>query len=292
MYRVVLLVSPEYIPSFTQSFRCNYPNYTIDFVISKEIPWNCSKKERNTLWICDSDSSIRRIKEAFCRSDACNNPHGSSYINPPLIPVIAFSHEKNKRESLISAPWMILSPEGLTPDLIEEILYRCSGRPIQVAETSRLILRELSMDDLPKLLSLQEENIKNPGGLFFREEDTAPDRFLNNYIRQQYYYYGFGLYSISISCTDTMAGIAGFSCTDLPGIDAEISYALFKKYQHKGYAREAVRALLEANPMRWQFKHLAARISPANPSSLKLAKDLGIEVFLIDSQEEDGPDLN
>ena len=39
-------------------------------------------------------------------------------------------------------------------------------------------------------------------------------------------------------------------------------------------------------------KHLAARISSANPSSLKLAKDLGIEVFLIDSQEEDGPDLN
>jgi RimJ/RimL family protein N-acetyltransferase len=100
-----------------------------------------------------------------------------------------------------------------------------------------------------------------------------------DYIRHQYFYYGFGLYGIFLKSDLTFLGISGFSLTDISGADAEVSYVLLKKYQHQGFAREAVAGLLSSTQIR-RPDHLIARISPDNQPSVNLARDLGIPLFL------------
>jgi RimJ/RimL family protein N-acetyltransferase len=100
-----------------------------------------------------------------------------------------------------------------------------------------------------------------------------------DYIRHQYYYYGFGLYGIYLKHDLTFLGITGFSLTDIPEADAEVSYALLEKYQHQGYAREAVTSLLMSSHIH-RPDHLIARISPKNQSSVDLAQELGIPLLL------------
>jgi len=178
---------------------------------------------------------------------------------------------------------MILSPDSLTPELIREISFRSRCLPMPVAQTSRLLLRELSENDLSGLLQLQQENKKNPGGCFFPKNCTAPDDFLKDYIKHQYYCYGYGIFGIFSKANDAFMGIAGFSTTDLSCADAEISYALLKRYQRHGYAREALKSLLAQAGQKWQIHRLTARIAPGNLPSVRLAKDLSIP-FTIQSE--------
>lgn len=265
MNRIILILNEKHQKELVGVFQHSYSNYTIKFVNSKEIPSNCREIERNSLWLCDTDESIKELK--------------TIYKDSFPMPVIAYSHQDNPGESLIEAPWMILSPDGLTPDLIEEVKARYEHLPLTTGETKRCLLRELTASDLPFLLQLQEENKKNPGGCFFPENCAAPDQYLKDYIRHQYYYYGFGLYGVYLKPALAFMGITGFSLTDIPGADAEVSYALLKKYQCQGYAREVVTKLLVSTHIH-QPDHPVARISPDNQASLKLARELKIPLLL------------
>ena len=268
MIYIMLNLCETYQRMIITAFLHSYPDYTIKFVNSKGISTNCSKIERNLIWICDRDEDIGRLSEI--------------YKERKCIPVIAFAHEANRGESLMGAPWLILSPDSLTPDLVEEACARSLDLPLVIARTSRCLIRELTFSDLPCLLQLQEENKKDPGGCFFPGECAAPDRFLRDYLRYQYSFYGFGLFAVLINHTapacPAFAGIAGFSATGLADAQAEISYGFLKQYQHQGYAREAVEALLYEGKRRWQLEKIAARIRPGHQPSLRLARQFSIDI--------------
>ena len=90
MKTIRLNLNEKYNQILVRTFLHNYPNYTIDFVNSKEIPSNCREIERNSLWICDTDESIKELK--------------TIYKDSFPMPVIAYSHQDNPGESLIEAP--------------------------------------------------------------------------------------------------------------------------------------------------------------------------------------------
>lgn len=272
MKTIILNLNEKHKNRLIETFHDNHPNYTIDFVDSKAIPLDCSKIERKMLWICDSD--------------CCLDSLSALYKDRPQLPVIAFSHEDVRCESLMKAPWLILSPQSLTPDLIEEVISRSEGTPLTITETSRCIIRELSQADLPSLCLLQRENNNNPAGCFFPESCAEPDLFLHDYIQYQYPFYGFGLFGIYLKADLSFAGIAGFYLCDNPNnipddnpnTQTAISYALLKEYQHQGYAKEALQALLKEGKVRWQLTDVIAVIHPDNRKSVRLARDLGLFV--------------
>jgi RimJ/RimL family protein N-acetyltransferase len=150
---------------------------------------------------------------------------------------------------------------------------------LTITETPRCIIRELSQADLSSLCLLQRENNNNPAGCFFPESCAEPDVYLRDYIKFQYPFYGFGLFGIYIKPDLTFAGIAGYSASELPDIPAAISYALLKKYQHQGYARESLQSLLKEGRDRWQLNEVIARIQPDNTDSVRLAKDMGVPIY-------------
>ena len=180
--------------SIARNFSSEYFNYTINFIISKEFP-TLTDFPDFSLVLCDLDKNIEFAKK-----------HN--------LPVIALSHKKNPQESLMSTPWLILDTNALSPFFLEEVYCRYHHLPLTITSTDRCLIKELTMEQLPGLLLLQEENKNNPSGCFFPKNfltTSQAEEFLLNYIKNQYAFYGYGIYGIFKKETKTFLGIAGFS---------------------------------------------------------------------------------
>ncbi|MCD8021367.1 MAG: GNAT family N-acetyltransferase [Clostridiales bacterium] len=281
-------------------FHLNYPHNKI---YEETCPACCTKAAslapasalgQETIVLCDKDSSIREFTQ-------------QGY------PVIAVSHADNHSENLMGTPWLILSPEALTDDFLKEVCYRHHGFPLPVTETVRCRLRELSMKDLPALLTLQKENALNPDGCFFPSSCENPQVFLQAYLHHQYPFYGYGLYAVLHKTAGEFMGICGFiavspvagdgcrfplaeNARDYPPtknycglpttednyehLKAEVSYGLLQKWQHQGFAEEALDGLLAYGREKSGYEQFVAHIHPSNAASIALAKKCGIHVSL------------
>ena len=86
-------------------------------------------------------------------------------------------------------PWKgdlsVTGPEAVTPRRITDAARRKTGLPLLIGETDRLILRELSEEDLPAVrdLKLQETETELLGKSAGQLCDAG---FLRSYIRNQY----------------------------------------------------------------------------------------------------------
>lgn len=266
-FTILLSVTESYRRIIIHYFLENYSEEAIDFIdaITTDIAANSiSSAEQNIIVLCDSDLSISRFQN-------------TGY------PVIACSHENNTEESLMGVPWLILSPESLTPDFLEEVFCRHHHIPLTIVCTNRCVVRELAPEDLSFLLQLQKENEENPDGCFFPVSCDSPDSFLLEYIKNQYPFYGYGLYAILEKESAAFLGIAGFSTPSAESegkCDIEISYALLKKYQHQGYMTEVLKSLIHPEKENGRFEQIIARIHRSNKASIHLAKKLDILIVL------------
>lgn len=180
--------------NIARNFSSEYFNYTINFIISKEFPVLTDFPDFSLI-LCDTDKNIHLAK-------ARN------------LPVIALSHKNNKQESLMGTPWLILDIDALSPFFLEEVYCRYYHLPVTITTTKRCTIRELTLKQLPELLQLQEENKGNPSGCFFPPNcrtHSEAEEFLLNYIKNQYTFYGYGIYGIFEKEHNAFMGIAGFS---------------------------------------------------------------------------------
>ena len=60
---------------------------------------------------------------------------------------------------------------------------------------------------------------------------------------------------------------------------SEINYLLAPASQHKGYAAEAIKALIDYASKKWNIKQVVAEIHKDNQPSLALVKKLGFELI-------------
>lgn len=197
------------------------------------------------------------------------------------LPVIAWKHSENDAESLMSAPWLILSLDALTPDYIALVTARHNGQPLLIARSKRMLIRELTMGDLPALMELQLELTEHPDGHFFPVTADTPasqQSFLENYINHQYPFFGFGIYGLFDK--DILLGIAGYSQTQDPAI-GNLSYAVRPAYQGQGYATEALKILFPMGTEEFGFEKVLSYIHKENTASLRLAQKCGIPISIL-----------
>lgn len=115
-------------------------------------------------------------------------------------------------------------------------------------ETERLILREITFEDFDawyEILSDAETMQHYPAP--FDEEKV---RSWINWNLDNYQKYGFGLWAIVLKETGEFIGDCGITLQDIDGdILPEIGYHINKKYWHRGFAKEAARAVRD-----WVFE--------------------------------------
>lgn len=179
-------------------------------------------------------------------------------------------------------------PSSLDARLLNLCLLHAQKRPATIAETKRLLIREIAEQDFEELYRISRQD-----GMRYLQEDIscfAPER-LAAYIRYAYRFYGFGLWSV-LRKDGTLIGCCGLTeCAEqtrdgrehadekdgTPRTRLELQYMVTGEYQGQGYGEEMCRAAIAYARAETDRDTVWLRIHPENTASLRLAEKLGFK---------------
>lgn len=144
-----------------------------------------------------------------------------------------------------------------------------------IAQTERLLMRELTVEDAPFILELVNE----PAWLaYIGDKGVRTIHDAENYIRTgqvtSYKTNGYGLWLVELAEGNVPIGICGLIKRDTLPLE-DIGFAFLAAYNGKGYAFEAATAVLEYAKNKVGIIHLLAIVDENNARSIHLLEKLG-----------------
>ncbi len=144
-----------------------------------------------------------------------------------------------------------------------------------IAETNRLIISELSIEDAPFFLTLVNTPnwIKFIGDRNLKTVKDAEDYLLNGTLKS-YTEFGFGFYKLYHKEENKTIGTCGLIKREqLEEVD--LGFAFLPEFEGKGFGYEASLAVITLAKKRFHLKKLLAITLPINSNSIKLLEKLG-----------------
>jgi RimJ/RimL family protein N-acetyltransferase len=161
---------------------------------------------------------------------------------------------------------------------------------MNILETERLILRELTTDDAPFILELLNDPsfIRYIGDKGVKCIEDAR-RYILTVPVESYNQNGYGLYLVKLKDGERSIGICGL--VKRPALpDVDIGFAFLPLYRSKGYAYEAAVAVLVYGKESLGLKRVLGITLPENSSSIKVLRKIGLRydrmVRLTDEEQE------
>lgn len=196
------------------------------------------------------------------------------WLTEKKYPASVFYHEGNKGTYFEGAPYAFEDVEELTGRSYEETYRRILGLPWDIFETEHLFVRESTVADVSEFYRIYgEESITRYMDDLFQnpEEEKA---YMEDYIRQFYGFYGFGMWTVVYKETGRVIGRAGLSLRE--GYEEpELGFVIERAFQKKGLAYEVCRAILQYAKEELLFDKVQAFAEPENEASVNLLKKLG-----------------
>lgn len=145
-----------------------------------------------------------------------------------------------------------------------------------VVETPRLILRQLTLDDLDELAKLYADPVVrkfyHPSILTREEVKPKLERMISCYEQR-----GFGLWATTYKADNKFVGQCGLIAQIIDGQpEVEIGYMLAKEYWGQGLATEAAIAIRNYGFEQVGCDRLISLIDPGNIASQKVAAKVGL----------------
>jgi len=161
---------------------------------------------------------------------------------------------------------------------LENVHTRALGLPVQIAGTKRLLIREMTLEDLDAVRSLYQEEhflFQTSEHPLNREEEEEK---IKAYIHYMYGLYQFGMWVVIERESGKLIGRAGFGIADyLDFSEVDLGYLIGKEYRRRGYAEEACRAVLDYAGRILDLPGVSAYIDQENEASLRLIEKLGFQ---------------
>lgn len=191
-------------------------------------------------------------------------------------PYLFLLHEQNRQESLPSGAYCVENLADVSYDYLVKVYRRAKGLPWNILTTDRLQIREITPEDVPRLYELyEEESITRYMEPLFPEQQQEID-YTKEYIKNVYHFYGYGMWLITLKKNGEIIGRAGLEYKE--GFEGlELGFMLGKDYQHKGYAYEACKAILDYACEELEQTSFRAMVHPDNEPSRHLCKRLGFQ---------------
>ncbi|WP_313182497.1 GNAT family N-acetyltransferase [Lacrimispora sp.] len=146
-----------------------------------------------------------------------------------------------------------------------------------ILSTSQFILRELVEDDALRMYSvLSSEKVTQYFGMFpLIDVETAKGiiiRYKNSFNEDFAIRWG-----IELKESNIIIGTCGFHNWNHRHKRAEIGYELHEDYWGKGYAKEAIKTIIEYGFSNMQLSRIEAMVYPENKNSEKLLRKIGFD---------------
>lgn len=139
-----------------------------------------------------------------------------------------------------------------------------------ILETSRLALREMTMDDYIEISEILQDK-----KTMYAYEHAFSDSEVQDWINRQlerYEKYGFGLWAAILKETGKLIGQCGITMQDAGGKEVmEIGYLFNRCFWHKGFAFESAKACKEYAFEKLNAREVCSIIRTNNLSSQRVA---------------------
>ena len=162
---------------------------------------------------------------------------------------------------------------------------------MNVLETDRLVLRQLSIGDAEFILALLNEPsfLRFIGDKGVRTLDDAREYILKGPICS-YERFGFGLYLAMLKENGVPIGICGLLKRESLG-DVDVGFAFLPQFWSRGYALESASAVMAYGRNCLGLNRIVAVTNPDNEGSIRVLEKLGLAFEKMVRLSEDGPEI-
>lgn len=163
---------------------------------------------------------------------------------------------------------------------------------MNIAETDRLILSKITIDDAPFILELMNtlDWITYIGDRDVRTVEQAATYIKNNQLRA-YETQNFGYYKVLLKAENSKP-IGSFGLLKRETLDhVDIGFSLLPQYKGKGYGFEGASELMKLAKHTFNIKTICAITLPENEPSIKLLEKLGLSYEKTVKPFDDDKDL-
>ena len=190
------------------------------------------------------------------------------------IPCIAFGPQVPAYRTA----YHILSPEGAEFYYLLQVHQRLSGEAVVIAQTERLLIREMTVEDAGAMWEIQhgdEVRLYIDG---FSDDKQAEEEKHIAYVKNVYPLYGYGLWAVCLKESGKLIGRCGIQDCECNGkCETELGYLFDPAVWGQGYATEAVRAVVGYAFSRLEMQSIIALIKPENERSVRVAMRSGMK---------------
>ena len=169
----------------------------------------------------------------------------------------------------------------LDPEFEKRDALRKAGRPVEIARTGRLLIRETVDADIPELYRIGTDaavaKYIEPMQPTLEEEIA----YTKAYVRHMYAFYDFGLWTVlekNDSGQERVVGRAGLFPSERLDGQIEMGYMIASECQRKGYGKEAAEAVLRYAFDVLDLGEVHLFVEKENRASVKVAETLLIKV--------------
>ncbi len=157
------------------------------------------------------------------------------------------------------------------------MVLKHKGGNIKIYETERLIVREMTQEDLPALAAMLQDPVCMSA--YERAFSDAETQTWMNRQLDRYREFGFGLWAVILKSTDEMIGQCGLSWQEFDGRQVfEIGYLLQRHHWHKGYAIEAARGCKQYAFEKLEADEVFSMVRDTNIASMNVAIRNGMTI--------------
>lgn len=189
-------------------------------------------------------------------------------------PVAGYLHAGNPNATFEHCPYLLSEPQWVDRDSYCKIYERLMGFPWTILTTDRLIIREMTVQDLDALYDLYDDEARRFMTPLRGDRDVERAE-LASYIDKVYGLFGYGYWAICLRDRGNMIGRMGFAVhTDAEG-RTPFGYVIHADYRRQGYALEAARAILTYAGEVLQLQGITAEVHEDNPASIAFLNRLG-----------------
>lgn len=197
--------------------------------------------------------------------------------------VVIYYLQDNCEEDLSGISHCLQDIEDIDYEYLDQVYCHHNDLSWRVMETDRLIIREIVIEDVEALYEIYQEPMitKYMENLFPEKEDEI--EYTQNYRRNVYGFYGYGIWILEEKLSGKIIGRAGLENKE--GFDGlELGFVIAVEYQKKGFASEACKAIIYYARDHFEEKNFCALTMKDNIMSINLLKRLG---FCYDKQVVD-----
>lgn len=181
-----------------------------------------------------------------------------------------------------AAHYVTYDAEDIDEQYLRLVWARKYGKPLVIAHTERLLIREMTMDDLDSLYELYD-TLKDCTYIEPLYERAEEEEFSSKYIENMYAFYGYGLWLVFLKDTGKLVARIGIENRVIDGETVqELGYLVDAGFQRKHIAWEGCRAALDYAENVLCLEQIYTCIHKENKISIALAERLGFQPYATD----------